>query len=136
GAIVATEESEVLGALEAFGFAFGMAFQARDDYLGIWGESDSTGKPVGSDILKGKRSLPVVFALSQSGAAALRTQLEQREVAAATELLEALGARDFVAATVERFTAEALQALECPSLRPDPVEHLRQIAREALGRAA
>jgi geranylgeranyl diphosphate synthase type I len=136
GALVATEEPEALAALEGFGRAFGMAFQARDDYLGIWGESDSTGKPVGGDILKGKRSLPIVFALCQGDVVALRDVLEQRDVMAATAMLEARGARDFVAANVERFTAEALAALDCRALRPGPVGLLRQIAHEALGRAA
>jgi geranylgeranyl diphosphate synthase type I len=134
GALVATEEGEVLAALSRFGHAFGMAFQARDDDLGIWGKQDSTGKPVGGDILKGKRSLPIVFALSQGDGDRLRAALERRDVRAATELLDALGARDFVRATVRRYTTEALEALECPALRPEPVEILREIAREALSR--
>jgi geranylgeranyl diphosphate synthase type I len=137
GALVATEQAEILDALAAFGRAFGMAFQARDDYLGIWGERDSTGKPVGGDILKGKRSLPIVFALCQPHApVALRNSLERRDVAAVTDTLEALGARGFVSSTVERFTNEALHALDRPELRPGPVALLRQMAYEALGREA
>jgi geranylgeranyl diphosphate synthase, type I len=135
GALVATEQVEILDAVAAFGRGFGMAFQARDDYLGIWGERDSTGKPVGGDILKGKRSLPIVFALCQPRApATLRAALERRDVATVTDMLEALGARDFLSSTVERFTDEALRALDCRELRPAPAELLRQIAREALGR--
>lgn len=137
GALVATDQAELQDALAAFGRGFGMAFQARDDYLGIWGERDSTGKPVGGDILKGKRSLPIVFALSQPRApSTLRAALERRDVATVTEILEALGARDFLSATVERFTDEALRSLTDPGLRPGPVELLRRIAREALGREA
>ncbi|MCL4385212.1 MAG: polyprenyl synthetase family protein [Actinobacteria bacterium] len=49
-----------------FGNYLGIAFQIRDDILGIWGNEDKTGKPHASDIRKKKKSLPVVFALKQS----------------------------------------------------------------------
>src|SRR5712692_602723 len=71
GAAVATTDAAILDHFARFGHAFGMAFQARDDYLGIWGRSEQTGKPVGADIQRGKRSLPIVHALEQT---ALRGQ--------------------------------------------------------------
>src|SRR5687768_13109879 len=64
GAMLGTRDQSRVEAMAAFGRGFGLAFQCRDDYLGIWGDPRSTGKPVGSDILQGKRSLPVVHALS------------------------------------------------------------------------
>src|SRR5712692_5339199 len=66
GAAVATTDAVALDHFARFGRAFGMAFQARDDYLGIWGRSEQTGKPVGADIQRGKRSLPIVHALEQT----------------------------------------------------------------------
>src|ERR671917_35222 len=66
GAAVATPDPILREHLGQFGHAFGMAFQARDDYLGIWGRSEQTGKPVGADITRGKRSLPIVHALQQA----------------------------------------------------------------------
>src|SRR5262249_37150432 len=60
GALLGTESAGRVGRLAEFGWRFGLAFQARDDFLGIWGEPERTGKPVGSDILQGKRSLPIV----------------------------------------------------------------------------
>src|SRR5947209_7378274 len=66
GGLLGTTDTHRVDALARFGEAFGLAFQARDDLLGIWGEPELTGKPVGSDILQGKRSLPIVHALEQA----------------------------------------------------------------------
>jgi len=49
----------------ALGEEMGLAFQIRDDILGIWGDPGKTGKPVGSDLLRKKRSFPVSFALAK-----------------------------------------------------------------------
>ena len=40
----------------------GIAFQLRDDILGLLGESDETGKPTGGDLAEGKRTLLVAWA--------------------------------------------------------------------------
>ncbi|MEO5873886.1 MAG: family 2 encapsulin nanocompartment cargo protein polyprenyl transferase [Streptosporangiaceae bacterium] len=47
-----------------FGSHLGLAFQLVDDLLGIWGDPEVTGKPVHSDLLNRKKSLPVVYALT------------------------------------------------------------------------
>jgi geranylgeranyl diphosphate synthase, type I len=44
-----------------------MAFQIIDDILGIWGDERETGKPLGNDIRRRKKSFPVVFALENAG---------------------------------------------------------------------
>jgi geranylgeranyl diphosphate synthase type I len=46
------------------GTSLGVAFQAYDDYLGVWGEETQTGK-TSNDLVEKKRSLPVVLALSR-----------------------------------------------------------------------
>ena len=48
------------------GRALGYTFQIRDDILGIWGNADLTGKPVGADIRRKKKSLPILHAISES----------------------------------------------------------------------
>jgi len=57
-----------------FGHRLGLAFQMIDDVHGLWGSPAETGKPAGSDLRNGKKTLPVLFAL-KSGNAAARRQL-------------------------------------------------------------
>jgi geranylgeranyl diphosphate synthase type I len=135
GACLAGAPTERARLLERFGHAFGLAFQARDDHLGVWGDPTTTGKPVGSDIERGKRSLPVVLALSRSPEpGSLRRQLAARDVAAVMEAMEQLGVRAEVEATVGRLTAEALGYLEALGDAGDAGRALFSIARAALGR--
>ncbi|MGW0479442.1 polyprenyl synthetase family protein [Nonomuraea sp. NPDC003214] len=49
------------------GCAFGVAFQIYDDVLGIWGDPAVTGKPIHSDLRRGKKTLPVLAVLSAGG---------------------------------------------------------------------
>ncbi len=49
------------------GHQLGLAFQVRDDALGIWGDPEVTGKPAGGDLRRGKKSLPVVLYLQSGG---------------------------------------------------------------------
>ncbi|MGV3720265.1 MAG: polyprenyl synthetase family protein, partial [Actinomycetota bacterium] len=139
GATLGTKDAGQIESLARFGRSFGLAFQCRDDYLGIWGEPALTGKPVASDIVQGKRSLPVVHALetapeSTAVGARLRAALEARAVAIVLEILEELGTAAFVAERVEEHTTAALDALDRAQVRNVHGEAIRDIARYALGR--
>lgn len=57
GAAMAGEPAQVIDRLKAVGTAGGTIFQIRDDELGALGDPDATGKPVGSDIREGKKTL-------------------------------------------------------------------------------
>ena len=63
GAILAEAPSQTVEALRRFGQELGLAFQAIDDLLGIWGEPAVTGKPAGNDLRERKKSIPVAVAL-------------------------------------------------------------------------
>lgn len=63
GALVGGADSRVDDALHRFGRCIGLAFQIQDDILGIWGDPDVTGKAAGNDILRRKKSLPLLYAL-------------------------------------------------------------------------
>ncbi len=62
GAAVGTDDPEAAEAFRECGRALGYVFQIRDDVLGVWGEEEITGKPVGADIRRKKNSYPVVYA--------------------------------------------------------------------------
>jgi len=57
-----------------FGYHLGIAFQVIDDILGVWGSTSQTGKPMGSDLKNGKKTLPTLVAL-KGGAAGNRRVL-------------------------------------------------------------
>ncbi len=64
GAILAGAPAATVRALRDFGRHLGVAFQATDDLLGIWGDPATTGKPIGNDIRQRKKSMPIVAALA------------------------------------------------------------------------
>ena len=64
GAVASRANLEVVRACEHFGRTLGIAFQLRDDTLGVFGDSDETGKPVGKDLLRRKQGLPFLLALN------------------------------------------------------------------------
>jgi geranylgeranyl diphosphate synthase type I len=132
GAVLAGADDATIKALSLFGQRVGMAFQAVDDVLGIWGEPAKTGKPVGSDLSAHKKSLPVVIARSRGGSeldALLASDLSDVDVLDAARRIEATGARDEVMAIAERAFAEALEALDSVPLVPAYRDELVAIAR-------
>ncbi len=76
GASLAGEPASVIRRLRAIGVAGGTIFQIRDDELGILGDTAKTGKPVGSDVKEGKKTL-VYYYLTR------RCTPEEREKAGA-----------------------------------------------------
>jgi geranylgeranyl diphosphate synthase type I len=66
GAILADADDDFCKKIEKFSIPVGIAFQIRDDMLGIYGDAKKTGKPVGSDIAEGKRTLLVETALKNA----------------------------------------------------------------------
>lgn len=113
GAAMAGADPALVGALRAYGADVGIAFQLRDDLLGVYGEPETTGKPVGDDLREGKRTLLVSLGLRHARERADRRSeeailsalgtpgLTAADVRVLAVLLEGLGAR---AAVEERIT--------------------------------
>lgn len=72
GCVLGGGSQALAGALWDMGRHLGLAFQAVDDLLGIWGDPALTGKPAFSDLRTGKKTLPVVSALAAGDAQARR----------------------------------------------------------------
>jgi geranylgeranyl diphosphate synthase, type I len=117
GAHCAQAGDETVRTYGALGRAYGMAFQIRDDLLGIWASADRTGKVVANDIARRKWSFPVVWALGQASSPARnaiaqaygeRRALEPAEVQRVVEALDALGARK----AAEQAVAEPMAVVE------------------------
>ncbi len=135
GAILAGASEATVEALAEFGSHVGTAFQAVDDLLGIWGEPSHTGKPVGSDLLQHKKTLPVSIALTRAGEELpellhlLEGDLSPADVKRARVLMEDCGARDATATLADEYLELALAALDRVSLVPGPKSDLVAIAR-------
>ena len=63
GALIASDEEAIIRAFGRCGGFLGLAFQIRDDVLGIWGDKSFTGKAVGNDIRRKKKTFPIVYAM-------------------------------------------------------------------------
>jgi len=64
GALLAGASADQVGALREYGVPLGVAFQLRDDMLGVYGDPAVTGKPAGDDLREGKRT--VLIALTRA----------------------------------------------------------------------
>jgi geranylgeranyl diphosphate synthase type I len=63
GALLGTRDQDAIQRLRSMGEAIGIAFQVRDDVLGIWATSEESGKTPAGDIYRRKKSLPILHAL-------------------------------------------------------------------------
>jgi len=148
GAILATDDADVIEAYRRFGYDLGMAFQMADDVKGtFWGSSES-GKPEAGDVRKRKKTLPVVWAL-ENGSAEQRDRLTRlyadgiratdgrgptpqadapmsdEAVSEVLEILEQSGAREHALAEARRYRDLALADLD---VLPCPRERKRDLA--------
>jgi geranylgeranyl diphosphate synthase type I len=136
GALVAGASGRRLRAYMLFGEKLGLAYQVHDDLLGIWGDERQTGKSTYSDLLNGKKSLPVLFALEQKKEFAKRWKnggVGEHEVGDFAKLLEAEGGRAFANEQSNKLTNEALAALAAAKPQPEAGAALADLAEE-LGR--
>ncbi len=67
GALLGTHDAETIARLRSFGDAMGIAFQVRDDILGVWASTAELGKTPAGDIYRRKKSLPILHALEHAG---------------------------------------------------------------------
>ncbi len=121
-----------------FGHSLGLAFQAQDDLLGIWGNSALTGKSVDSDLVSGKKSLPVLYGLEQKGKFAERWSLgpiQPEQASSLAALLESEGGRTFTQSEADRLTSQALDALNEAHPQGDAGEALHALALKLLNRS-
>ncbi len=129
--------------LFSFATSLGLAFQLQDDLLDAYGTEAQLGKPIGGDILEGKKSFLMLTAFDQADSATrkrLQVLLEECEMAPEKKIVEviaiydSLGVREIAEREINaQFSKamESLASLEAPSERVDP---LRMLAQSLLGR--
>ncbi|GAA1147210.1 polyprenyl synthetase family protein [Nesterenkonia lutea] len=117
GAALAGGPDALCQAFAAAALPVGEAFQLRDDLLGVFGDPETTGKPVGDDLREGKRTELIAYGLFRSsprGSAELAQmlgdpELDQQQVDRAREILLEAGAVDEVERSIEELTAQSVK---------------------------
>ena len=126
GAALGGGTNEMLEGLRAFGLPLGIAFQLRDDILGVFGDSDVTGKPAGDDLIEGKRTVLLALARNHLPANARRfidelvgdPDLTDVQVRLLQDTLRDSGAVDDVESIILREVGRSADALHEARIAP------------------
>jgi geranylgeranyl diphosphate synthase type I len=140
GAVLATEDEDVIARYRAFGWDLGIAFQLNDDLLGIWGPEVATGKEP-TDVPRRKKTLPVIYAFEHATPAdrerlvALYANgsLDGGHVREIVEILERAGAREYTRDQARRHRDRALAELDAAgTIEREPRQRLEDIIRSVI----
>lgn len=115
GGIVGGGESAEVRILGEFAWNSGVAFQLIDDCLGLIGDEKTLGKPVGSDIREGKKTLIIIHALSQASddererikRVLGNPKASKKDVESLLTLIKTLGSLEYVKNVAEKYAHEA-----------------------------
>ena len=121
-----------------FGFYLGLAFQTQDDLLGIWGDTMVTGKSAESDLVTGKKTLPILYGLEQRGDfyKGWKNQgLTIDEIPFLVSELEKEGAKEYTELRTNEMTDLALTALENTNPNYEAGAALKSLAKNLLSRS-
>ncbi|MHA1590103.1 MAG: polyprenyl synthetase family protein [Candidatus Njordarchaeales archaeon] len=120
GAISAGAGEEYVKALTKYGEKIGIAFQMVDDWLGLFGSEEKTGKPVGSDVRESKKTYPILYALEHASEEDKKRLLEilskkektEEDVKEALDIIKRTGADKATKEMAKKYIEEALRAIE------------------------
>ncbi|MBE3038532.1 MAG: polyprenyl synthetase family protein [Chloroflexi bacterium] len=139
GSLLSEVDEATQEAYRDFGHYLGLAFQVQDDLLGTWGDSARMGKSAESDLVSGKKSLPMLYGLGKNGPFARRWAegpVRPEEVAGLAEQLAAEGARLYTQETADQMTDLALHSLRMADPQGEAGEALFELANKLLNREA
>lgn len=144
----ATDEAFITGsplaaACTSYGVPLGVAFQLRDDVLGVFGDPEQTGKPVTGDLREGKRTVLVAIAQSRADAAQASVldrllgdpQLDEAGAAEVRSVLAETGAVAECERLIRSSVQRALAALDGAPFTATAKAALAELAATATDRA-
>ena len=131
-------------ALRDFGLPLGVAFQLRDDVLGVFGDPAVTGKPAGDDLREGKRTVLIAIAREKLPPTARRLldellgdpDMTDEQVGMLQRTIQDSGALDELERVIEHNTRVALDAIADAPLSRSAKEKLRALADSVIRRTA
>lgn len=144
GGALAGADAAQREALRGFGHPIGMAFQLRDDVLGVFGDERVTGKPSGDDLREGKRTLLIAWTREALAAPGRRIvdellgdpALTRDQIESLQATIVESGALARVEELIARYGTEAEEALHGARLDAEATTELRALADAATVRSA
>ncbi|GAA2100134.1 polyprenyl synthetase family protein [Actinomadura alba] len=142
GAAMAGADGKTVSALARYGLPLGIAFQLRDDVLGVFGDPAETGKPAGDDLREGKRTVLVALALERATPAQAKViqarlgdpALDTAGVEELRSIIVDTGGLDACEAMIDRYAADAHAALESAPVTDEAGAALAGLAIAATAR--
>ena len=146
GVAAAANRPDVQAIFHEVGTDLGVAFQLRDDVLGVFGDPAVTGKPSGDDLRSGKRTVLLAEAVEladksdQLAAELLRssigTELSETQVRELCSVIESVGALAAVERHIDMLTRRSLETLGAAPIDVQAKAGLSELARLAANRSA
>ena len=142
GATIGTSDPRTVERFKECGRALGLIFQVRDDILGVWGDEEVTGKPVGADIRRKKNSFPIVYAMSKAAEKDRRSLesiyskefLDDSDVTTVLEIMERTGVQEMAHRIASEGCDDALHGLDAVEMSAEARRDIEEIARFLLVR--
>lgn len=146
GASIAGAPDNLVSAYRSFGRDIGIAFQLRDDLLGVFGDPEITGKPAGDDLSAGKRTVLIANTLrilqetapekAKFVSAKLGAVHTPEEIAELRDVIAESGAANAVEKQIDMLTQRAFSTLEAADLPDDNRATLIEMGISATARHA
>ena len=141
GAVLAGAGQEEAEGIRSWGETVGLAFQVQDDYLGIWGDPNLTGKSNVNDIVRKKKTFPIIHGLTTPGAGVIldayaNEALDADDVDRVVNSLNEAGSADFTRARARELVALAEQKLDALPLEPERRAQLAEVGTYLVERDA
>jgi geranylgeranyl diphosphate synthase type I len=144
GAALGGGDERQVDALRQFGVPLGIAFQLRDDLLGVFGDSKVTGKPSGDDLREGKRTVLITLARTSLPLTSRHLldellgdrDLEDLQIELLQETVRRSGAVERVERMIEDNVLRASLALERAALSATAKSELESLMHAATQRAS
>jgi geranylgeranyl diphosphate synthase, type I len=146
GAAAAADRPDVAALFGQFGTDVGVAFQLRDDVLGVFGDPAVTGKPSGDDLRSGKRTVLLAEAVKLADASdplaanllrnSIGTDLSEAQVRELRDVIESVGALAAAEDRIAALTAHALATLQGAPVNAAAKAGLSELATRATNRSA